>query len=133
LPYPDLNDRRARLSMSFAGHYRIGEIEPRHVAAEAVEVGLDPEWALDRAREIAGGVTDAYSQAVRESHLVGEAVEFGARIVDASRAHSDRLKGQLERARGAKTRTQAATSSVSQPRNKDVRGDGNPGAFASPR
>lgn len=129
LPYPDLNDRRARLSMSYGGHYRMTEIEARYIAAEASAIGLEPEWALDRAREIVGGVTDAYAHAARDAELAGDAAEFAARIIDASRAHSDRLLAQLAHAEVPRPR---ASIPRPQARNKDVDGEGNPGAFASP-
>ncbi|HWD62426.1 MAG TPA: type II toxin-antitoxin system HipA family toxin [Humibacter sp.] len=145
LPYPDLNDRRARLSMSFGGHYRPAEISRRHIEAEASGAGLDPEWAIARAGELVDGIAHAYDQAAREAELKGADAAFAARMVDNADAHAQRLRSELDRTTGSRRAqpsaavpTTAAQPSAtqrrtSQPRNKDVGGTGNPGSFAAKR
>lgn len=130
LPYDDLNDRRARLSMSFGGHYRVSEITRRHIESEASGAGLDPEWAVARARGLIDGVADAYAEAARDAALQGASATFAARIVDAAKAHTKRLRTELNRSSSGARAARPAARPV-QPRNKDVGGQGNPGSYAS--
>lgn len=96
LAYPDINNRRAKVAMSFGGHYRASEIEPRHIRAEAEGIGLDPVWATDRAREYVEGLPDAFSDAVAELNLEGEDAAFATRLVDAAAHRSANLLRQLD-------------------------------------
>ena len=124
LPYPDLNNRRTKLAMSFGGHYRQFEIEPRHIFTEARESGLDPEWAADRARKIVDGVAQAYSQAASDAELSGADADFASRIIDEAHLRALHLRRQLDATPPA---TQQNTRSrPTQPRN---RSGGKPGAF----
>ena len=54
LPYPDLNSRRAKLAMSFDGHYRGREIEPSPILGAVAAAGVDPEWTREPAVERRG-------------------------------------------------------------------------------
>ncbi|WP_417562276.1 type II toxin-antitoxin system HipA family toxin [Microbacterium sp.] len=95
LAYPEINNRRARLAMSYAGHYRTFEIEPRHIVREGVGVGLPEEWVLDRARHIVGGLTDALRRAVADAALVGDDAVFAATLVERAHERTGMLGRQL--------------------------------------
>lgn len=98
LAYPDLNQRKAALAMSFGGHYRAYEIEPRHIMAEARGLGISEERVVHRAREIVRGLPDAFSQAVREISQVGlddAQAEFASSLIDFSSERSATLLAQL--------------------------------------
>jgi len=97
LAYPEVSERNAKLAMSYGGHYRVNEIQPRHVVREAMGIGLDGEWAMARARELVVGLPDAFSGAVAETRFTDADGAFGARLLDEVAARSTRLLGQLER------------------------------------
>lgn len=95
LAYPEISDRNARLAMSYAGHYRAREIQQSDIAREAEGIGLEAEWAITRARELASGLPEALSSAAAESHLGGGDATFAARLVDRARERSAALLAQL--------------------------------------
>ena len=97
LAYPEINDRRARLAMSFAGHYRTFEIEPRHLVREAEPLGLIEQWVIDRARELVRGLPDALGRAAAEAPLSGEDARFAATLVDRAHERAGELDRQLAR------------------------------------
>jgi serine/threonine-protein kinase HipA len=97
LPYPDVNNpRKVKLAMAFGKHYRDFEIEARHVLEDAALLGIDPQWAYDRARAIIGGVAEAYSQAARSARLTGDNARFAALIVDKAAARAKVLGAELQ-------------------------------------
>lgn len=98
LPYSDINTRKAKLAMSFGGHFRQYEIEARHLIADAAALQFDPDWAHDRAVSIVDGLADAYSHAARDAALTGEDAEFAARIVDEAATRTERLRRELRSA-----------------------------------
>ncbi|WP_110588744.1 HipA domain-containing protein [Microbacterium suaedae] len=63
LPFPEISERDAKFAMSYGGHYRVFEIEPRHIVRTAAGLGLDADWTMTRAREIVAGLSDAFSTA----------------------------------------------------------------------
>ncbi len=95
LAYPGLNDRRAKLAMSFHGHYRAWDIRPRDIVLEAESIGLDAEWVLERARDLAGGLPAAFGEAAQEARLTGDDAVFATRLVDAASERSVVLLNQL--------------------------------------
>lgn len=97
LVYPAINNRRtARLAMSYAGHYRVYEIEPRHIVREAAGVGISDEaWVIDRARELAHGLPEAFNAAVAEAGLTGDDAVFAGGLVDKAYERSEILRRQL--------------------------------------
>ena len=98
LAYPEISDRRAKLAMSYGGHYRADEIQPRHIRREAEAIGLDPDWAMIRARELVVGLPDAFSEAAKHTRLHGDDATFAARLVDQVSGRSSRLLAQLDSA-----------------------------------
>ncbi|GAA1789508.1 type II toxin-antitoxin system HipA family toxin [Agromyces lapidis] len=97
LVYPEINNRKARLAMSYAGHYRTFEIEPRHIVREAAQLGLAEEWVIDRARHLVDGLPGALSEAAHEAALVGDDAEFAGRFIDRARERTVELSAQLAR------------------------------------
>ncbi len=97
LAYPEVNNRTAKLAMSYAGHYRTFEIEPKHTVREAAALGLDDEWVMDRARHLVGGLPEALSRAAEEAELVGDAAVFAGTLIDRARDRADELSRQLAR------------------------------------
>lgn len=96
LPFPEINNPRAKLAMSFGGHYRAGEIMPRHIVGEAQGIGLPADWAVARAREIVEGLPDAFSTAAAELPLVDDDAKFVTRLIDASARRTSTLLTQLD-------------------------------------
>ena len=97
LAYPEINDRTAKLAMSYGGHYRADEIQPRHIVREAEGIGLNPEWAMERARGLAGDLPDAFSNAATQARLHGDDAKFAARLVDQASTRSSKLLAALDR------------------------------------
>ena len=99
LAYPAINNRKtARLAMSYAGHYRAYEIEPRHIVREAAGIGIGDEgWVIDRARELVYGLPEAFSAAAAAAGLDGDDAAFAAVLVDNARERSEALRAQLAR------------------------------------
>lgn len=130
LPYDDLNTRRVALSMSFGRHYRVSEIEPRHIAQEAVDAGLDGEWAIERIRGVVNGLADAYAQAASEAALSGDGAAFAGRITARVRERTEQLVRELDRPIRLDSAPRRRDRSQ-QPRNRDLGAPGNPGSFGS--
>ena len=103
LAYPEINNRRAKLAMSFDGHYRTFEIEPRHILREArvfnsiLGQGATVDWVYSRARAYVDALPDALSLAAREASLSGEARQFAATLIDRARERTQQLEQQLDR------------------------------------
>lgn len=98
LAYPDLNNRKAKLAMSYGGHYRASEIEPRHIVAEALQLGISEEHVVDKARELTVGLPDALSQAAMEVKDLGldrRQADFASTLVDRAGERSAMLMKQL--------------------------------------
>lgn len=95
LAYPEINNRKAKLAMSYGGHYRAVEIEPRHIVAEAAGVGIAEAQVMERARVLTANLPDAFDQAVREADLTGDERVFAATLVDRARERADVLSRQL--------------------------------------
>jgi len=128
LPYPDINTRDAKLAMSFGRHYRLREIEARHVIADGAALGFDPGWARDRAVAIVDGLADAYSAAARDANLTGDDAAFAATVVDGVAVRADRLRRELTAARRAAVTptpgaSKPAAGSGGQPRQPNGRYD----------
>jgi len=96
LAFPDINNRDAKLAMSFGGHYRGNEIRPRHIRVEAKGIGLDDVWATDRARQLVVGLPSAFSAAVAELSLKDEDAAFAARLVDEAAQRTGVLLKELD-------------------------------------
>ncbi|QOR71598.1 type II toxin-antitoxin system HipA family toxin [Ruania alkalisoli] len=96
LPYPSLNDRRARLAMSYGKRYKVAEIRPRHILREARAIGIDEEEAVRRARHLVSGLAEAYSQAAGEVQLDDASRAFVATLIDAAHARCRTLTAQLD-------------------------------------
>jgi serine/threonine-protein kinase HipA len=97
LAYPEINNRRARLAMSYDGHYRTFEIEPRHLIREAASAALDEEWVIDRARHLVAGLAPALRQAADEAALLGGDAQFAAYLIDRAQERAEHLGSQLNR------------------------------------
>lgn len=103
LAYPEINNRRAKLAMSFDGHYRTYEIEPRHIVREAsVFAGIlgqsaTADWVYSRARTYVDGLPEALSLAAEEASLSGEEAQFAATLIDRARERTEELRRQLDR------------------------------------
>lgn len=95
LAYPDINNRKAKLAMSYAGHYRTVEIEPRHIVQEAAKLGLAEEWVIDRARHLVEELPAALSEAAEEAALADDGAAFAGMLVDRAQERSHRLGTQL--------------------------------------
>jgi len=67
-PYED--PLGCKLAMKLGGEYRIKAISPGHnVTKSASSLGLDPEWALQRAQELGAVIPDAIASAALDSGL----------------------------------------------------------------
>jgi len=97
LAYPEINNRKAKLAMSYSGHYRTFEIEPRHIVREAAGIGLAEDWVMERAKHIVTGLPDALSEAAREAGLTGDDAAFAGTLVEKAGERSDSLIRQLAR------------------------------------
>ncbi len=103
LAYPEINNRRAKLAMSFDGHYRTFEIEPRHIVREAsvfngiLGQGAIADWVYSRARTYVDGLPEALSLAAEEASLSGEERQFAATLIDRARERTQDLRRQLDR------------------------------------
>lgn len=97
LAYPEINNRRAKLAMSYSGHYRAREIEPRHLVREAAPLGLAEEWVLDRARHLVDGLPEALGRAIEEAKLTGDDALFASMLSDRARERTHELGRQLSR------------------------------------
>ncbi|QTX05603.1 type II toxin-antitoxin system HipA family toxin [Agromyces archimandritae] len=95
LAYPEINTRKAKLAMSYAGHYRAYEIEPRHIVQEAAGLALPEEWVIDRARHLVGRLPDAFSAAAEEAQLHGDDAAFAATLIDRAAERAQTLARQL--------------------------------------
>lgn len=133
LPYPDINNRKAKLAMSLAKHYQQHEIEPRHIFAEGVSAGFDKEWVRDEASRIVDGIADAYSDAAADAGLTDGDAEFAARIIDEAADRAARLRRELDRAaRQADVAPEDARARLAQPRGRTSAAS-NAGSFAKRR
>lgn len=103
LAYPDINNRRAKLAMSFDGRYRTFEIEPRHILREATVFhrtlgqSTTADWVHSRAVTYVEGLPDALSLAAEEASLRGHARDFAATLIDQARERTKVLQQQLSR------------------------------------
>ncbi|HCS59989.1 MAG TPA: type II toxin-antitoxin system HipA family toxin [Microbacterium sp.] len=97
LAYSEINNRRAKLAMSYDGHYRVFEIEPRHLVREAEPLGLTETWVIDRARHVVDRLPDAFSRAASEAALGGDDAAFAGMLIDRARERADALRAQLNR------------------------------------
>ena len=61
LPYPEFDVHKMKLAMKFGGQY---EMRPysNPFGKAAVELGIDNEWFLGRARQLALGAPDAFAE-----------------------------------------------------------------------
>lgn len=97
LAYPEINNRKARLAMSYDGRYRTFEIEPRHILREAVGVGLEAEWVMDRARALVDGMADALRSAALEIGLRGDDAVFADALIARAAERAAELATQMSR------------------------------------
>lgn len=97
LAYPEINNRKAKLAMSYDGRYRTFEIEPRHLVREASGLDLDEAWAMDRARALVEGMTDAFRRAAAEAALNGDDAVFAEMLTARATERAGELSGQLSR------------------------------------
>lgn len=97
LAYPEINNRRARLAMSYDGRYRTFEIEPRHLIREAASLALDEEWVIDHARHLVTGLAPALRQATDEAALSGDDARFAGDLIDRAQERAEQLGRQLNR------------------------------------
>ncbi|WP_345803361.1 HipA domain-containing protein [Microbacterium sp. AZCO] len=102
LAYPEINNRRAKLAMSFDGHYRTFEIEPRHILREAaifhstLGQSTATDWVYSRAQTYVEGLPDALSLAVEEASLRGQARDFAVELIDRASERTKVLQQQLD-------------------------------------
>lgn len=133
LPYPDINNRKAKLAMSMGNHYLQHEIEPRHLFDEGARGGFDDEWVRGEASRIVDGLADAYSDAAADADLTDGDAEFAARIVDEAADRAARLRRELDRAERSTLSAPTETRQrISQPRGKTSAAS-NSGSFAKRR
>lgn len=64
---PDEVQFKSRLAMKLGGHYKLREIQTRHLVQAAAVVGVDQAWMLDTAGRLTTGLPDAVEQALDEA------------------------------------------------------------------
>lgn len=82
LPYPDFDIHKMKLAMKFGGQY---EMRPysNPFAKAAPELGVDVDWFLDRARQLAKGAPDAIAEAAASPSVAQLRRPLAERLVDA--------------------------------------------------
>lgn len=60
-----MHPKQVKLAMKLGSDYRVDSTQARHVARTAADVGVDPQWVLERARSIASAFPDAISDGLR--------------------------------------------------------------------
>jgi serine/threonine-protein kinase HipA len=80
LPY-GTHERKLRLAMKIGGDYRIFPFHNSWIKA-AGEMGIDAGLAVDRVRELAGLVTEAFSEAAADSDVAALSRGLPGRLVD---------------------------------------------------
>ena len=87
LPYGP-HERKLRLAMSIGGDYRVSPVHNRWPAA-AKELGLEATYVVDRVRELAMVLPDAFADAANAPDVVDLGRPLPARLVDlvTDRAH----------------------------------------------
>jgi serine/threonine-protein kinase HipA len=80
LPY-GMHERELRLAMKIGGDYRINLTRNAWRKA-ASEMGIDADFALDRVRELAGQVAEAFADAARSPDVVALGRHLPSQLVD---------------------------------------------------
>lgn len=70
LPYGDVHIPKIKSAMKIGSHYKISAITRRSWEQLAVDTELDPEWVIQRGRELASGVVDAFHEAAGQPSVV---------------------------------------------------------------
>lgn len=71
LPYDALDTQRLKLAMKIGGEYRVRDICPRQWHKLAIELRLDPDAVLNRARTLAGMLPDHLANVCRSAKADG--------------------------------------------------------------
>jgi serine/threonine-protein kinase HipA len=83
LPYHQLHLRTLKLAMGIGGEYRIWRIGRKHWERFAVAAGLDPEFLVERVREVARAVPDLLADVCADARGEGLAHPVLDRLADA--------------------------------------------------
>lgn len=82
-PYPMPRHQSARLAMSLGGEYRVSAIGERQLVSVGVGIGVDADFAEERARQILTSTPDAYLEAARSTRELLGQDPFLSTMVDA--------------------------------------------------
>lgn len=82
LPYAEFDIHKMKLAMKFGGSY---EMQPysNPFAKAATELSVDPEWFLQRARELAQGAPEAMADVAARATVADSGSSLPGRLVDA--------------------------------------------------
>lgn len=107
--YPTRNGTPLTMAMSIDGQFRADAIGVDALTRQASKLGLDAEYAHDRAREITAGISDAYADAATQvTRALGDA-PFANELADSVAAYA-RQRGWSPRATTIPLRSAAGSS-----------------------
>lgn len=69
LPYDDVHVPKIKSAMKIGSHYKIASINRKGWEQLAIETNLDPAWVIERGRDLASRVVDAFHQATSEASV----------------------------------------------------------------
>jgi serine/threonine-protein kinase HipA len=96
LPYPNFYGPKIKLAMKIGGYYRLSSIGRHAWERLAAELRLDPSWPVDRARELAERMPDAFSTVCADEAVVGLDSALPTRLLDQVVARSRACTADLE-------------------------------------
>ncbi|GAA2240750.1 type II toxin-antitoxin system HipA family toxin [Herbiconiux moechotypicola] len=96
-PYPRYDPLRVRLAQSVDGHYRMGEIGPREWQAQAIRLGLDPEYVTEEIRRLTDLVADRIDLVCSDEAAAAIDSEFLRELRRSLAERVERLRGRGSR------------------------------------
>ena len=95
LPYSDTHIPKIKSAMKIGSHYKISSIRRHSWEQLAADTGADPEWIIERGRELANGVVHAFHDAADHPSVKALAGPLTAKLLQTIETHAMSCEKQL--------------------------------------
>lgn len=88
LPYSDIHIPKIKSAMKIGSHYKVSSINRTNWEQLAADAAIDPEWVIERGRDLAHRVVDAFQAAADQPGVAALKSPLAAKLVDTVEAHA---------------------------------------------
>lgn len=96
LPYSDIHIPKIKSAMKIGDHYKVSSIGRHSWEQVGVDTGIDPEWIIERGRNLAHRVVDAFHGAANQPSVAALDSPLAAKLLKSVETHAASCAKRLD-------------------------------------